>query len=114
MERMPDFDHMPSTSKGIRRNIIGSINHLHDYCIVPKDTLKYKVGCGTKESFQGELQHMTHYEGQDEVHLGIVHDGTFTVGATRHDIDDATLPTLDVSTMWCKILPKKMIFSYGV
>ncbi|PWA99289.1 RNA-directed DNA polymerase, eukaryota, Reverse transcriptase zinc-binding domain protein [Artemisia annua] len=55
------------------------------------------------ESLQAELQQMTHFEGQDEVRWGIGHDGTFTVGATRHQIDDAILPTLDVSTMWCKI-----------
>ena len=60
------------------------------------------------ESLQAELQHVTHFEGQDEVCWGIGHDGTFTVAATRHQIDDAILPTLDVSTMWCKILPKKV------
>nr|GEV90079.1 zinc finger, CCHC-type [Tanacetum cinerariifolium] len=38
-------------ANGIWRNIVGSINHLHDCCIVPKDTLKYKVGCGTKVRF---------------------------------------------------------------
>lgn len=160
------FDHMPSTDKRIWRNLVGSINHLHDSCIVPKDTLKYKVGYGTKvifwmdkwisdgplalrynrlyrldvqtfcfikdrfinrewqmqwkrpmvssrinalwESLQGELQQATHFEGQDEVRWGIGHDGTFTVKATRHQIDDAMLPTLDVSTMFCKILPKKV------
>nr|GFA27916.1 RNA-directed DNA polymerase, eukaryota, reverse transcriptase zinc-binding domain protein [Tanacetum cinerariifolium] len=101
------FDHIPSTAKGTWRNIVGSINHLHDCCIVPKDTLKHKVGCGTKESLQTELQHVTPFEGQDEVCWGIGHDGKFPVGATRLHIDDAILPTLDVSTMWCKILPKK-------
>ncbi|GKB31200.1 hypothetical protein Tco_0870601, partial [Tanacetum coccineum] len=45
------FDHIPSTAKGIWRNIVGSINHLHDSCIVPKDTMKHKVRCGTKVRF---------------------------------------------------------------
>nr|GEW35019.1 RNA-directed DNA polymerase, eukaryota, reverse transcriptase zinc-binding domain protein [Tanacetum cinerariifolium] len=91
------FDHIPSTAKETWRNIIGYINHLHDCCIVPKDTLKHKVGCGTKvrfwiatwigddplalrpivsgrinamwESLQGELQHVTRFEGQDEDRL---------------------------------------------
>ena len=45
------FDHIASTTKGIWRNVVGSINHLHDCCIIPKDTLKYKVGCGTKVRF---------------------------------------------------------------
>ncbi|GKA35408.1 hypothetical protein Tco_0721899 [Tanacetum coccineum] len=60
------------------------------------------------EALQAELQHVTPFEGQDEVRWGIGHDGKFTVGATRHHIDDTILPTLDVSTMWCKILPKKV------
>ncbi|GKE41341.1 RNA-directed DNA polymerase, eukaryota [Tanacetum coccineum] len=62
----------------------------------------------TWEALQAELQHVTPFEGQDEVRWGIGHDGKFTVGATRHNIDDTILPTLDVSTMWCKILPKKV------
>nr|GEY88243.1 RNA-directed DNA polymerase, eukaryota [Tanacetum cinerariifolium] len=45
------FDHISSTTKETWRNVVGFINHLHDCCIVPKDTLKHKVGCGTKVRF---------------------------------------------------------------
>ncbi|GJZ86800.1 hypothetical protein Tco_0658410 [Tanacetum coccineum] len=123
-----------------REKGVGSINHLHDCCIVPKDTLKHKVGCGTKvrfwidtcigdsplvlrynrlyrldvqpycfirdrfinrewkmqwkrpivsgrinamwESLQAKLQHVTPFEGQDEVRWGIGHDGKFTTSAS--------------------------------
>ncbi|GKB71667.1 RNA-directed DNA polymerase, eukaryota, reverse transcriptase zinc-binding domain protein [Tanacetum coccineum] len=77
------FVHLASTTKGVWANIMGSINQLHDCGIVPKDTLKYKVGCGTKmnwkrpivsgrligllEALQSELQHVTNFDGQDEI-----------------------------------------------
>ncbi|GJY27504.1 RNA-directed DNA polymerase, eukaryota, reverse transcriptase zinc-binding domain protein, partial [Tanacetum coccineum] len=40
--------------------------------------------------------------------VGLTHDGSFTVGATRKHIDDVILPTLSVETSWCNILPRKV------
>nr|GEX47874.1 putative RNA-directed DNA polymerase, eukaryota, reverse transcriptase zinc-binding domain protein [Tanacetum cinerariifolium] len=45
------FAHLASSTKRVWENIVGSINQLHDCEIVPKDTLKYKVKCGTKVKF---------------------------------------------------------------
>ncbi|GJX97044.1 hypothetical protein Tco_0352842 [Tanacetum coccineum] len=35
-------------------------------------------------------------------------DDSFTVKETREHIDDSILPTLDVPTIWCKSIPRKV------
>ncbi|GKA92572.1 RNA-directed DNA polymerase, eukaryota, reverse transcriptase zinc-binding domain protein, partial [Tanacetum coccineum] len=153
-------------SNGVWSKIVGSINQLHSSGIVPKHTLHYKLGSGTKVRFwkddwsggtpfahrynrlfrldpepdcmvidrfvngewnlkwirpiisgqnldslaclMTELEQVANFDGQDELRWSIRCDGTFTVKDTRHHIDDTILPALDVRTIWCKCIPRKV------
>ncbi|GKD48996.1 hypothetical protein Tco_1277972, partial [Tanacetum coccineum] len=37
------------------------------------------------------------------------HDNIFSVNSARKHIDDHTLPSLSLSTRWCKVIPKKIL-----
>lgn len=67
-------------------------------------------GCthALSEALQTKLRALSNFDGQDEVRLSLGVDGTFLVGVTQNHIDDYILPTLEVPTSWCKVLPRKV------
>ncbi|GJT82781.1 RNA-directed DNA polymerase, eukaryota, reverse transcriptase zinc-binding domain protein [Tanacetum coccineum] len=110
-------------TNGLWAKIVRSINFLHSSGIVPKQTLRFKVGgvwsfqWRRKVTGRGsdllaclmdDLNHITILEGDDTFSRNIGSTGLFTVGATRNHIDDLMLPTMDIQTRWYKILPRKV------
>ncbi|GKD68815.1 RNA-directed DNA polymerase, eukaryota [Tanacetum coccineum] len=55
-----------------------------------------------------ELQNVTLTYNLDSWFWQIGKDGVYTVGDTRHHIDDHILPSIDVPTIWNKSLPCKV------
>ena len=152
--------------KGIWATIVGTINHLHSSNVIPHDTLRFKVGCGSmirfwKDVWLGDSSLESRYNrlfrlannkdclirdrigngewtwdwsrqilgGQNlasftnllleigNVQVGsssdsciweISEDGNFSVGSTRRHIDDYYLPSMEPSTRWHKVLPRKV------
>ena len=45
------FDLHGCNTQGLWAKIVGSINHHHSSCIIPLQTLRLKVGCGSKIRF---------------------------------------------------------------
>ena len=54
------------------------------------------------------MSQLSSLSGTDSWQWLIGNDSTFTVSETRKHIDDIILPSLQVSTRWCKALPRKV------
>ncbi|GKB86887.1 hypothetical protein Tco_0959159, partial [Tanacetum coccineum] len=120
---------------GVWAAILGSINSLHSVGILLKGTLRHKVGLHEdcyihdrwspngwirnwrrpvendriRASFSSilvELQNITLTDNLDSWFWQIGKDGVYRVGDTRRHIDDHILPSIVVSTIWNKSLPR--------
>ncbi|GJS80587.1 RNA-directed DNA polymerase, eukaryota, reverse transcriptase zinc-binding domain protein [Tanacetum coccineum] len=129
------FFHHGCKTNGLWAKIIGTSNHLHSNGILPADSLRFGVGCGTlvrfwKDTCLGDSPlHIQFNKARTLFHIstmlaniGLVditsdvdayvwslgNDGIFSVGVTRRHIDDCLLSCLDSPSIWAKILPRKV------
>ncbi|GKB83567.1 putative RNA-directed DNA polymerase [Tanacetum coccineum] len=113
------------SSNSVWAMIVGSLNTLHFSGIVTNDTFKCKVGDGAsvrfwKDTWLGDEPLSIRYnrlfrlDSNEECNIPnswqwmIAKDSIFTVSETQKHIDDIILPSMQVSTRWCKALPRKV------
>nr|GEU96458.1 RNA-directed DNA polymerase, eukaryota, reverse transcriptase zinc-binding domain protein [Tanacetum cinerariifolium] len=131
------LDNQGCRFNGIWSRIIGTSNFLHSKDIIPLNSFRFKVGCGThihfwKDIWIGDSPLLTRYNRlytleQDKDYLiidrqidisvdantctwSLADDGIFSVRSSRRLIDDNLLPSTLPSTSWDNILPHKGVW----
>ncbi|GJV18038.1 hypothetical protein Tco_1363361 [Tanacetum coccineum] len=103
------FDLHGCKLNGLWAKIVGTTNHLHSSSILPADSLRFHVGCGTLiRSRKIHGSKVDTRSGLDTCVWSIASGGVFTIATTRRHIDALLLPTLDPPTTWDKSIPCKV------
>nr|GFA60922.1 hypothetical protein [Tanacetum cinerariifolium] len=130
------FDSHGCSFNGTWSKIIGTSNYLHPKDIIPLNSLRFHVGCGTRIRFWkdiwngysplcirddivvrnsaslrdlfSDIKDVDLNMEDDSCMWALSSDGSFLVGDTRCLIDAKLLPSSTTPTSWDKVLPRKV------
>ncbi|KAL4567223.1 hypothetical protein LXL04_022799 [Taraxacum kok-saghyz] len=94
--------------------ILAAADKLHRVEVVPRSTLRRRIGDGADTRFWedcwvgGMLEDVRCTDSRDTWSWDISQDGVFTVAETKRWIDDLVLPVGTVQIRWCPLVPRKV------